>query len=178
MTLSGNGNCESNPRPAAGSVPSNKCGAAVVNPDMKRWESSVEKQIREAMEAGDFDNLPGKGKPLDLSENPFEDPDVRTAHRLLRNAGFAPAFIEERKQIDSELEEARLKLARAWQVYQRKGRDGESVWQRVLAEFQELATGLNIRIRTLNLKVPSGAFQRRLIDVDQELNRAQSGPEL
>jgi len=33
------------------------------------WESPVEKQIREAQERGDFDNLPGAGKPLDLSDS-------------------------------------------------------------------------------------------------------------
>lgn len=37
------------------------------------WESPVERQIREAQERGDFDNLPGAGKPLDLSDS--EDPD-------------------------------------------------------------------------------------------------------
>ncbi|GAA2740631.1 DUF1992 domain-containing protein [Terrabacter aerolatus] len=37
------------------------------------WESAVEKQIREAQERGDFDNLPGAGKPLDLSDS--GDPD-------------------------------------------------------------------------------------------------------
>ncbi|GAB3874185.1 DnaJ family domain-containing protein [Terrabacter terrigena] len=37
------------------------------------WESPVEKQIREAQERGDFDNLPGAGKPLDLSD--ADDPD-------------------------------------------------------------------------------------------------------
>ena len=37
------------------------------------WESPVEKQIREAQERGDFDNLPGAGKPLDLSDS--GDPD-------------------------------------------------------------------------------------------------------
>src|SRR4051812_16189036 len=37
------------------------------------WESSVERQIREAQERGDFDNLPGAGKPLDLSDS--GDPD-------------------------------------------------------------------------------------------------------
>ena len=33
----------------------------------------MEKQIREAQERGDFDNLPGAGKPLDLSDS--GDPD-------------------------------------------------------------------------------------------------------
>ncbi|MCO5307854.1 MAG: DUF1992 domain-containing protein [Austwickia sp.] len=37
------------------------------------WESWVEKQIRQAQERGEFDNLPGAGKPLDLG-NP-DDPD-------------------------------------------------------------------------------------------------------
>ena len=37
------------------------------------WESPVEKQIREAQERGDFDNLPGAGKPLDLRD--AGDPD-------------------------------------------------------------------------------------------------------
>ena len=31
-------------------------------------ESPVERQIREARERGEFDDLPGKGEPLDLSD--------------------------------------------------------------------------------------------------------------
>ena len=80
----------------------------------KRLESLTEKSIREAIEKGEFDNLAGKGKPLDLSENPFEDPDLRTVHRLLRNAGFAPAWIEERKDIEAQFELARTTLTHAW----------------------------------------------------------------
>jgi hypothetical protein len=37
------------------------------------WESPVDRQIREARERGDFDNLPGAGKPLDLGD--LNDPD-------------------------------------------------------------------------------------------------------
>jgi len=53
---------------------------------MNRIESLAEKRLREAIENGEFDNLQGKGEPIDLSENPFEDPDLRAVHRLLRNA--------------------------------------------------------------------------------------------
>src|SRR5437868_14613413 len=83
---------------------------------MKRWESLVDQKIREAMEQGEFDNLAGAGQPIDLSENPYEDPDWRTAHRMLRNARFAPAWIEERKDIDVELEAARIALRRNWML--------------------------------------------------------------
>src|SRR3954471_18676493 len=80
---------------------------------MNRWESLIDQKIRQAIEQGEFDNLSGHGQPIDLSENPFEDPDWRTAHRLLRNAGFAPSWIEERKDIDNELAVARSELERA-----------------------------------------------------------------
>jgi DnaJ family protein C protein 28 len=145
---------------------------------MGHWESSVEKQIREAMEAGKFDDLPGKGKPLDLSENPFEDPDVRTAHRLLRNAGFAPAFIEERKAIDAELQEARTELARAWKIYQQAKQDlldQSALWARVQLEFRDRVFDLNARIRLHNIKVPAAVFHRKLVDVETELTCVQ-GP--
>ena len=55
---------------------------------MKNWESLIDQKIREAMEQGEFDDLPGKGEPVDLSANPFEDPELRLAHRMLRSAGF------------------------------------------------------------------------------------------
>jgi len=37
----------------------------------------VEEAIRKAQERGEFDNLPGKGKPIDLSEY-FETPERMT----------------------------------------------------------------------------------------------------
>jgi hypothetical protein len=56
------------------------------------WHFIAERKIREAMQEGAFDRLEGKGEPLDLSENPYEDPSLRMAHRLLKNNGFAPAW--------------------------------------------------------------------------------------
>lgn len=48
----------------------------------------VEALIKEAQERGEFDHLPGKGKPIDLSEY-FEMPeDVRMAQSVLKNAGM------------------------------------------------------------------------------------------
>src|SRR5688572_20500638 len=99
---------------------------------MNRLETLVEKKIREAMEKGEFDNLPGKGEPLDLSENPFEDPQLRMVHKLLRQAGFAPAWIEERKDIEAELEKARILLSRARKLYGDESNISE--WERVLRE--------------------------------------------
>jgi hypothetical protein len=64
------------------------------------WESAVEKQIREAQERGDFDNLPGAGKPLDLSDS--GDPDwwvKRFAEREKLDLGAAlPGALALRKE--------------------------------------------------------------------------------
>src|SRR5687768_10440912 len=121
---------------------------------MNRLESLAEKALREAIEAGEFDNLPGKGQPLDLKENPFEDPDLRVVHKLLRDAGFAPAWIEERKDIDATFVQVRQTLARAWNLYRPAGiSPNETAWERNVIEFREKTAELNGRIRLYNLKV-------------------------
>ena len=137
---------------------------------MKRLESLTEKRLREAIESGEFDDLPGKGEPIDLRENPFEDPELRTVHRLLRNAGFAPAWIEERKDIDMELAGAQAKLSRAWALFSPEGKTpSESEWERNVKEFRELVVDLQQRIRIYNLKAPAAVFQRKHIDVEKIL---------
>ena len=145
---------------------------------MKHWESLIDQKIREAMEQGEFDDLPGKGKPVDTSVNPFEDPELRLAHRMLRNAGFAPSWIEERKDIDAEFENARQQLSRAWTVRQNAlGTDNESGaqarWEKALTSFREQAGELNQRIVKWNLKVPAAGFQRSLIDIEKEVGRVE-----
>jgi len=66
---------------------------------MSVWEKIAEEKIREAMAAGEFDDLPGAGKPLDLSEY-FSLPETtRLAFSILKNAGFVPREVELLKEI-------------------------------------------------------------------------------
>jgi len=139
---------------------------------MNRWESLIDQKIREAMEQGEFDNLSGKGAPIDLSENPFEDPDWRTAHRLLRNAGFAPAWIEERKDIEFEIDAARNQLKRTWTILQnalgtKDESEAKARWEKALALFRQQTTQLNRRIVAWNLKVPASGFRRKRIEAEK-----------
>lgn len=54
----------------------------------------VEELIKQAQERGEFDNLSGKGKPIDLTVY-FETPeDVRVAQSVLKNAGFTSREVE------------------------------------------------------------------------------------
>jgi hypothetical protein len=64
-------------------------------------EKFVEEQIRRAMEAGEFDNLPGKGKPIDLRAY-FETPeDLRLAYSILKGNNFVPEEVELLKEIQA-----------------------------------------------------------------------------
>ena len=64
-------------------------------------EKFVDEQIRRAIEAGEFDNLPGKGKPLDLRAY-FETPeDLRMAYSILKSNNFVPEEVEMLKDIDA-----------------------------------------------------------------------------
>jgi DnaJ homolog subfamily C member 28 len=146
---------------------------------MKNWESLIDKKIREAMEQGEFDDLPGKGKPIDTSENPFEDPEMRLAHRMLRNAGFAPSWIEERKDIDAEFEIARNQLSSTWMILQRaRGTENERAatarWEKTVADFRDRISQLNRRILAWNLKVPAPGWQRRVIDAEPEIEQIRA----
>jgi DnaJ homolog subfamily C member 28 len=145
---------------------------------LKDWESLIDKIIREAMERGEFDDLSGKGEPIDLSENPFEDPDWRMAHRMLRNAGFAPDWLEERKDIDAELALARSHLARVWTLRQnacntQHENSAMARWQGELETFRKKIEELNRRISTWNLKTPAEAFHRKRLNLQAEIERIQ-----
>ena len=65
------------------------------------WELIAENRIDEAMQRGDFDNLPGKGRPIDLTEYFNTPAEERLAFSILKNAGFVPPEVELRREIDA-----------------------------------------------------------------------------
>jgi hypothetical protein len=63
------------------------------------YEKIVEQRIKEAVEKGEFDNLPGKGKPIPLEDNSHIPEDLRLAYKLLKNADCLPPELLEKKEI-------------------------------------------------------------------------------
>ena len=59
----------------------------------------AEERIREAIERGEFDDLPGKGEPLNLEDDSHLPPDLRMAYKILKNADCLPPELELRKEI-------------------------------------------------------------------------------
>jgi hypothetical protein len=124
---------------------------------LDKWESIAERKIREAIEAGQFDNLPSKGKPIELDIDP--DPSLWMTHHLLRVNGFAPAWIEEAKDIDTAVSRFRADLRSA-------GRRHTAI-----DEFRGRAAEINRRILTYNLKSPSAQFHKWPLEIEAEIRR-------
>jgi hypothetical protein len=56
---------------------------------MLLFELLAEQKIAEAVSRGEFDDLPGAGKPLELDDDALVPEDMRLACRILRNAGYS-----------------------------------------------------------------------------------------
>jgi DnaJ family protein C protein 28 len=149
------------------------------------WESWVDQQIREAQERGEFDNLPGTGKPIDLTPNPYAQ-ERELAFKVLKDAGYAPEWIELDKAIRNKLRSARAVLSRQWQWREARLRElsghsdswseaelrrVEAGWQAAIATFERELQVINLEIADLNLKAPSTQFHRSKLDAAHELAR-------
>jgi hypothetical protein len=64
----------------------------------------IDEQIRNAIEAGDFNNLEGAGKPLDLDAYFNTPEDLRMGYSVLKSSKFVPEEVERLKEI-GELKE-------------------------------------------------------------------------
>lgn len=117
------------------------------------WEIIADRKIREAMEEGLFDDLPGRGKPLDLGGNPYEEPLAGTLRRIFRDNGVRHPLAEGRQALEAELQDARRELN----------------WLGKEHDFRERIGALNREIRLFNLKAPLPNFHISVIDVESEL---------
>ena len=93
----------------------------------QRDHDVVENRIQEAFVSGAFDNLPGAGQPLKAQSNVFEEmAGEAVAHRVLKNAGMTPAWIELSKTIRGDLRRAKRNLLEKWSAI--VGADEEGSW--------------------------------------------------
>jgi DnaJ family protein C protein 28 len=117
---------------------------------------NIDDILNQAMENGDFDNLPGAGKPLNLNNaDSHGDPTWKLAHRIMKENEIVPPWIAEKKDIQQKLEAARGKLRKAWEW--RKSAPvmelakAEAHWQRAQDTFRMKVDALNKRIFDFNL---------------------------
>lgn len=67
-------------------------------------ENSVEEKIKQAIANGEFDNLAGKGKPLNFDAYFNTPEDLRVGYSVLKSNNFVPEELDRLKEI-GELKE-------------------------------------------------------------------------
>jgi DnaJ family protein C protein 28 len=126
----------------------------------RNYESLIDQQIRAAEAAGQFRNLPGAGKPLDLSDDKDVPEELRAGFRILKNAGVAHPWIELQKSIREDQEALERWLAQA----NRRWPDLIAADREALrAEHAQKIGELNKQITSYNLTAPPAAGQLPLL---------------
>lgn len=116
------------------------------------WETWVERQIREAQERGEFDNLPGAGRPLPDLDRPRDE--LWWVRRKLRDEQLS--YLPPTLQLRKDVERARERIARARSEREVRG---------ILAEINE-------RIRLVNASALEGpASTVAPLDEEQTVRR-------
>ena len=63
------------------------------------FQKIIEKRITEAQKRGEFDSLPGMGKPLIIEDDSHIPEDLRLAYKILKNADCLPPELQLKKEI-------------------------------------------------------------------------------
>ncbi|MBK8046033.1 MAG: DUF1992 domain-containing protein [Anaerolineales bacterium] len=144
----------------------------------EQWQDLVSQRIEEAMRAGEFDNLAGKGKPLNPDPDPFTPADMKMANSLLRNNELVPAWISDRKAVLEAIERFRVKLQTTAAAYQTAlesvtvPQHREELVKRYNAQvesWRQEIIELNKRIQTQNLRQPVTFLEIYKLRLDDEL---------
>jgi hypothetical protein len=131
------------------------------NPFQPAREKLIDRQIREAIDEGKFDDLPHRGEPLPLVDDSAAG-DWALAYRMLKGASFAPPWIETDKEV-------RALLARRDAILERAPRSTEIGRRRDEQELRDVVKAANDAIFRLNHEAPTLRQHRRLLDLDAEL---------
>lgn len=124
-------------------------------------EKLIDRQIREAQEAGAFDDLPFQGERIPLDDDSAAG-DWALAYRMLKGANFAPPWIETDKEV-------RELLARRDAILERAPRSSAIGRQRDEKDLRTIVAAANDAIFRLNHEAPTVRQHRRPLDLDREL---------
>lgn len=115
-------------------------------------ESFIDRQIREAQERGEFDNLPGEGKPLRDIDQPYDE--LWWVRRKLKDEGLS--YLPPSLQLRRDVEKARAAIDDA----------------RSERQVREIVQEMNTQIRHVNRTLMHGpASTVTLLDEDAEVER-------
>lgn len=145
--------------------------------------SVVERKIEEAQKKGLFDDLPGKGRPLDLQKNPYAG-DRALAFELLQNNDYTLPWIAARNDLLAAVANIRRELAEQWRFHNERLRETphpvqkgalQEEWRRYVEGLREEIAALNKEITRVNLSIPVERLEILKLNLNKELQRFGAG---
>jgi hypothetical protein len=154
-----------------------------------KLERIAERRIRDAIEAGEFDNLEGMGKPLSTDDdNPYVPEDMRVAFKVLQNSGYAPDWMTLAQDIETDLQHLRTAADIHFRILREQL--GEissdtyainrlrsevqrlkSLHKRAAAQHQQAIHEINRKINTFNQTVPIASLLKVPLSIEEEMRR-------
>ncbi|PKO06182.1 MAG: hypothetical protein CVU41_08730 [Chloroflexi bacterium HGW-Chloroflexi-3] len=125
---------------------------------MATTDRIIDEIIKKAMEAGEFDNLPGAGKPIEWKDNPYTPVEWRMVEDLLRKNNLSYPWMDLRKEIENLV----LDLTNQVKLLL-------PLRKAVEDEISNQILQINKKIFDYNLSVPASRLQRRMINIEEIL---------
>jgi DnaJ family protein C protein 28 len=148
---------------------------------LEQWATAASEAIEEAMRQGGFDNLSGKGKPLNLNRDPFAPADSALAFDILKNNDLTPGWMQDRNDLLRDIDKWRASLhqtvTQANSAYLSAKTPGEKEafanrWQAQRRGLQAQVDEYNRRIGTINLQLPAISMEVFKLRLHEELHKA------
>jgi Domain of unknown function (DUF1992) len=140
--------------------------------DFRNFPSLIDKLIDQARSKGQFEQLQGQGKPLNTDDDELVPDEDRLGYRMLKSHGFAPPWMEARRDVEQERERIHVWLQRTnkrWPTMH----DASRAVARV--EYRQMLVELRRMILNYNLTTPAAAGQIEGITIEDELVRLGAG---
>lgn len=125
---------------------------------MATTDRLIDEIIKRAMEAGEFDNLPGTGKPIEWKDNPYTPIEWRMVEDLLKNNDLAFPWMDKRKEIENLIIDLKNKILLMIPL-------SSAAEDQILNQILRI----NKKIFDYNLSVPVVRLQRRTISLEEIL---------
>ena len=120
------------------------------------WETWIDRQVRQGIERGDFDGLPGHGQPIADVDRPHDELWWVKQKLAREGVSFLPPTLAVRKELDDALVEVAASSSEA--------------------EVRRIVEAINAKIRTVNSQATSGPPSNMMpLDVERVVREWAAG---
>lgn len=151
---------------------------------MNRWETLVDRLVRDVIGNGDISHLPGAGRRLELGDDSHTPADMRMVFKIMQDHNVIPDWImmgQALDEIESQLRKQIELRARRYHLEVQKARrkgtildedNANNSWVVYLKEYQEKIERHNKEVLLFNLKVPENVPHKQVLVKERLIQKA------